>query len=133
MTWQEGNPRTFKEMCAVVTEASKKDIGRCYNFIVKELEQVCACIPCSRCLPLRAVQVAVTAAAVGRSDRVFGGVQCPAACWKECRLTNPVSKDLLLSVQAMSSVNPADYIRRFSSHLMLDPQDMRVRSHDVLV
>lgn len=28
-------------MCAVVTEASKKDIGRSYNFIVKELQQVC--------------------------------------------------------------------------------------------
>lgn len=41
---QEGNPRTFKEMCAVVTEASKKDIGRCYNFIVKELEQVRTCL-----------------------------------------------------------------------------------------
>lgn len=41
---QEGHPRTFKEMCAVVTEASKKDIGRCYNFIVKELEQVCGII-----------------------------------------------------------------------------------------
>lgn len=47
-------------MCAVVTEASKKDIGRCYNFIVKELEQVrtcpagppaCACVlSCQRTL-----------------------------------------------------------------------------------
>ena len=31
--------------------------------------------------------------------------------------------------QEMSSVNPADYLRRFSSHLMLTPQDMRVCSH----
>lgn len=31
-------------------------------------------------------------------------------------------------LQAMSSVNPADYLRRFSSHLMLEPQDMRVRT-----
>lgn len=29
----------------------------------------------------------------------------------------------------MSSVNPADYLRRFSSHLMLEPQDMRVRNN----
>lgn len=28
----------------------------------------------------------------------------------------------------MSSVNPADYLRRFSSHLMLEAQDMRVRA-----
>ena len=51
MTRQEGNPRTFKEMCAVVTEASKKDIGRCYNFIVKELEQVCSSLPWQPLLP----------------------------------------------------------------------------------
>ncbi|KAK9837177.1 hypothetical protein WJX81_008700 [Elliptochloris bilobata] len=36
---QESNPRTFKEICAVVSNASKKDIGRCYKFITKELEQ----------------------------------------------------------------------------------------------
>ena len=36
---QENNPRTFKEICAVVSNASKKDIGRCYKFITKELEQ----------------------------------------------------------------------------------------------
>ncbi|KAK9830270.1 hypothetical protein WJX72_010697 [[Myrmecia] bisecta] len=35
---QEGNPRTFKEICTVV-DASKVDIGRCYKLIVKELEQ----------------------------------------------------------------------------------------------
>ena len=32
------------------------------------------------------------------------------------------------TLQAMSSVNPADYLRRFSSHLMLEAPDMRVRA-----
>ena len=39
MRRQENNPRTFKEICAVVSDVSKKDIGRCYKFITKELEQ----------------------------------------------------------------------------------------------
>ena len=30
---QESMPRTFKEICAVLPEASKKDIGRCFNAI----------------------------------------------------------------------------------------------------
>jgi hypothetical protein len=31
-------PRTFKEICAVVTDTNKKEIGRCYKAIIKELE-----------------------------------------------------------------------------------------------
>mmetsp|Transcript_28612 Transcript_28612/g.91240 ORF Transcript_28612/g.91240 Transcript_28612/m.91240 type:complete len:328 (+) Transcript_28612:307-1290(+) len=36
---QEGTSRTFKEICAVAPDASKKEIGRCYKFIVNELEK----------------------------------------------------------------------------------------------
>jgi hypothetical protein len=35
----ENNPRTFKEIGAVVSNASKKEIGRCFKDIIKELEQ----------------------------------------------------------------------------------------------
>eukprot|EP00899_Mesostigma_viride_P025943 jgi/Mesvir1/6533/Mv16795-RA.1 len=35
---QESKPRTFKEICAVTKDASKKEIGRCYKFIVAQLE-----------------------------------------------------------------------------------------------
>ena len=38
--WQENNPRTFKEVTAVVPEASRKDITKSYNFIVKGLDDV---------------------------------------------------------------------------------------------
>lgn len=31
-------PRTFKEICAVVQDTNKRDIGRCYTAIVKELD-----------------------------------------------------------------------------------------------
>ncbi|GBG85311.1 hypothetical protein CBR_g39879 [Chara braunii] len=36
---QEDRPRTFKEICAVARDASKKEIGRCYKFIVRQLEE----------------------------------------------------------------------------------------------
>mmetsp|Transcript_30889 Transcript_30889/g.49970 ORF Transcript_30889/g.49970 Transcript_30889/m.49970 type:complete len:311 (-) Transcript_30889:325-1257(-) len=35
---QEGVPRSFKEICAL-TNASKKDIGRCYKLILRRLEE----------------------------------------------------------------------------------------------
>lgn len=34
----ENMPRTFKEICAVVQDTNKRDIGRCYTAIVKELD-----------------------------------------------------------------------------------------------
>jgi hypothetical protein len=34
----ENMPRTFKEICAVVQDTNKKEIGRCYKAIIKELE-----------------------------------------------------------------------------------------------
>jgi len=34
---QEGVPRTFKEICSL-TKVSKKEIGRCYKFMLKVLE-----------------------------------------------------------------------------------------------
>ena len=37
---QENNPRTFKEVLAMVPEASKKDVTKCYTFIVKGLDDV---------------------------------------------------------------------------------------------
>jgi len=37
---QENNPRTFKEVLAIVPEASKKDVAKCHTFIVKALDNV---------------------------------------------------------------------------------------------
>ena len=127
---QENNPRTFKEVLAVVPEASKKDVNKCYTFIVKGLDDVVR-----RSLPIDSPEIRHC---MHRRTQQFVNIMCKhsAAClhhgslylrlcvWPKAFM---VLRGYVLLPQGGSSVNPADFIPRFSSHLLLKHTDTKVR------
>ncbi len=114
-------------------EASKKDVAKCHTFIVKALDNVVRSSlshqPCllqlmALCHTLGMVH-RISRSCILRTSPAFKHL--PARC-RGARLTTYYDTCSSRRLQGGSTVNAADFIPRFSSHLLLNNTDMRVRT-----
>ena len=123
-------------------EASKKDVAKCHTFIVKALDNVvCSSLSHQPCLMQLMAHCHIQGhgpACRHHGNRVLR--TSPARIIKhlparrcDARLATYTDTYTSRRLQGGSTVNAADFIPRFSSHLLLNNTDMRVRMPSVPV